>query len=282
MSTKLQKELGVTHPRKGPEDEGGERFLRRLADYVRENITPEDQAEFGFHKTALVSIFDHKEYDVDALAGKGKNKSSAGEVQARKILQKLVKNKKGLELKEQVYIQTVLKQLGRTVKGLPHGDIFEEYLNHKASFDFVLYQGGTPFLAVEVDGAYHRFPLIKNMSPDEPEKSEEEQYQAFRRRWLLDRQKDALVREALDGQVFYGNTRRYVDEWRADEARQEIDQWGQPIGAFALLRLPDDGTTYLETDALQKTAPQEVKEKVFTLEELIERCQPTTRAQKQK
>lgn len=284
MSTELQKALKLKTQRPAGEEavDEGEHYLRRLADYVwkhqRENGAWDRGAEFGFHKAALTSIFDDKELvaEEDKLLAE-QEKPSAGQRRVGKVLVGLIRDK-GITLKPEVPIRDVLKQLGREeMKGVPksHGESFRTYVEAGASFDFVLYQDGRPFLAVEVDGAYHRFPLIKKMSPEEKDKSVEGRYQDFRKRWLLDREKDALVREVIGGWVFQGNTKRYVDEWHTDESGAEYktkkDQWEGAAGDFALLRLPDDGTTYLETDELRAAAPEALAEKVFTLEELIAR-----------
>ena len=292
MSAALQKELklNVQYSAGGQEEDKGEHYLRRLADYVWSRRTENDawarDGEFGFHKTALASIFDDKEL----VAGEEKlraeqEKPSAGQRLVGKVLTELIRDK-AVTLKSEVPVRDVLEQLGRGGMenvSARHGESFRIYVENGASFDFVLYQGGRPFLAVEVDGAYHRFPLIKKINPEEKDKRVEERYQDFRKRWLLDRVKDALVLEAMRGWVFHGNTKLYADERKVDDSQTDQsetdkeakkDQWERAEGDFALLRLPDDGTTYLETDELQASAPKALAEKVFTLEELIARYRP--------
>lgn len=260
-------------------------LMRDLVRYVEEKATADDTARgFGIQRSAMTSIFDGKE---PRKTKKGEPSSGQRIVEA--LLAELAPAL-GLTWKQrdsrdrEVPVSSALLEAGATdvdiLKALL-GENFQAHpayhqvfrFLHAASFDCVLRDSsGRPFLAIEVDGAYHRYPYYKEeegkaSDPDKP-------YQKWRKDWLHDRLKDRIV-EAAGGVVYYGNRKNIV---KGGE-KKVLRQWDRPQpGSFALLRLSDDGSTFLETDALREAAPEDMAGKVFTVQDLIKKYLPSLSA----
>lgn len=260
-------------------------LMRDLVRYVEEEATADDTARgFGIQSSAMTSIFDGKE---PRKTKKGEPSSGQRIVEA--LLAELAPAL-GLTWKRrdsrdrEVPVSSALLEAGATdvdlLKALL-GENFQAHpayhqvfrFLHAASFDCVLRDSsGRPFLAIEVDGAYHRYPYYKEEEGKAPDP--DKLYQKWREDWLHDRLKDRLV-EAAGGAVYYGNRKNIVK----DGAKKVLRQWDRPQpGSFALLRLSDDGSTFLETDALREAAPEDMAGKVFTVQDLIKKYLPSLSA----
>lgn len=285
------------------EQDEGQMYLRKLKRYVERNATAEDWKKgFGLQSSPLCSIFDKKK-DFEPVR-KREERSSASEQLVSALLREVTSalglpwkvekrrgvkgSPKGGDYQEVPVTRVVqelhkgsggtheyLKELLEQMKaedgtGITQDDLefFLDFLEdaeipkgrRRPRFDFVLRdETGRPFLIIEVDGAVHRFPWY-----DPREKTQDAYQKWLDRDWLHDRLKERLV-ELMGGDVYYGNHREGAWNEKAVEH-----------GAFALLRLPDDGSTCLETDALQADAANErLRERYFTLEDLIRRYRPT-------
>lgn len=285
------------------EQDEGQMYLRKLKRYVERNATAEDRKKgFGLQSSPLCSIFDKKK-DFEPVR-KREERSSASEQLVSALLREVTSalglpwkvekrrgvkgSPKGGDYQEVPVTRVVqelhkgsggtheyLKELLEQMKaedgtGITQDDLefFLDFLEdaeipkgrRRPRFDFVLRdETGRPFLIIEVDGAVHRFPWY-----DPREKTQDAYQKWLDRDWLHDRLKERLV-ELMGGDVYYGNHREGAWNEKAVEH-----------GAFALLRLPDDGSTCLETDALQADAANErLRERYFTLEDLIRRYRPT-------
>lgn len=276
----------------------GKLLMRELVRYVEEKATAGDQAKgFGIQPSAMTSIFDDKE---PRKTKKGEPSSGQRIVEA--LLAELAPQF-GLSWEgkddwdREVPVNFVLLELGvidaekallgENFRAHPAYHQVSRFL-HAASFDCVLRDSsGRPFLAIEVDGEYHRYPYDrnrgKNAADGQKELTPDELYQEWREDWLHDRLKDRLV-EAAGGAVYYGNRREIVK----DGAKKVLRQWDrEEPGSFALLRLSDDGSTFLETDALREKALKDKKDemdmtnmvgKVFTIQDLIKKYLPSLSA----
>lgn len=305
--SRAKKELRVILSRGCVDDPGpdgsvkqdeGQMYLRKLRRYVERNATEEDREKgFGLQSSPLCSIFDNKkdfepvrtreegssapEHLVSALLRevtsaldlpwkvekrRGVKVSPKGgdyqEVPVTRVVQDLHKDSGGTH----EYLKKLLGQMkAEDGTGITQDDLeffldfMEDTETPQPRFDFVLRdETGRPFLIIEVDGEVHRFPWYN------PEKPLQETYPEWLEKdWLHDRLKERLV-ELMGGDVYYGNHREGA--WNEKETEH---------GAFALLRLPDDGSTCLETDALRADATNEkLRERYFTLEDLIRRYRP--------
>jgi len=264
----------------GEERDEGELYLRELVKYVRENATQEDREKgFGIQPCNLRSIFDGKK--------KTEENISAAQKAVEDLLAEIVpaleitwERREGWD--REVRVADVVKELGVSKADVLKTLLGENFRSHiayskvsqflrYASLDCVLRdESGRPFLAIEVDGSYHRYPW-RDREKDK-DATPEELYQRWLDRWRKDFLKDKIV-EAMGGVVYYGNRKELT--YLAKKTPQVLHQWDrEKEGSFALLRLGDDGTTFLETDALRESGPEDMKEKVFTLQEIIKRYLP--------
>lgn len=125
-----------------------------------------------------------------------------------------------------------LLDTGETVE--KRAEIFFQY----SRFDFVVCdKKDRVLLMVEADGEYHR------------------NSERCRQNDIL---KNSIVTSLLKGRVFADNMSRLEDMW--DES------W--PV---CLLRLPNDGSTWLETEELRRDAEKELLENSFSIEKLLEK-----------
>lgn len=291
-SDKFMREIEGDPAGDGEDRERREKLLMRdLVRYVEKNATAGDTARgFGIQRSAMTSIFDDKEPRKTK-----KGESSSGQRIVEALLAELAptldltwRGRKGRD--REVPVNFALLELGAMdvdiLKALlgedfQHHPAYEQVFGflHAASFDCVLRDSsGRPFLAIEVDGEYHRYPYDRNRgrSADDgqEELSPDELYQKWRKDWLHDRLKDRIV-EAAGGAVYYGNRENIV---KGGE-KKVFRQWDrEEPGSFALLRLSDDGSTFLETDALRDAAPEDMAGKVFTLQDIITRYLPMSLA----
>ncbi|MGN0656859.1 MAG: AAA domain-containing protein, partial [Ruminiclostridium sp.] len=179
LPPETQKELtGYVLPvNSKPEDEKNNLFFCKLLEYVAEKC-PEPQEDYGLHKSPLTSIFDKVPlYRLTGAAGK----KSAPE---RCMYEALTEN---FGDEYTIYSEVPLK----CVEQLDNADIdnsrLADYIE-KARFDFVLCNGNSVKLIIEVDGSYHR---SRNYSSYAPDKSQ------------LDEMKDTIVRDYLVGEDIF-------------------------------------------------------------------------------
>ena len=226
---------------KPAKDRDNQMFIQKLADYVWEKGTDSDHKRgFGFHQTRQRSIFDQGHWKKKQGSGLRKNQWAPERCveDALKEMPFFAENQ--LELYHNVRILDILDERGQ---GLDFSGLDEEmiqYLNHGAEFDFVVCKEGRILLAIEVDGMYHRFNYNR---------------QVLEHQKLSDERKDELVKNFFHGACYLGNDRK-----------QEMTE-----GSFAFLRLPSDGSTCLETRALWAAGKGSEQNRVFPLEELLEK-----------
>ncbi len=262
MEREIQEELTGRFVRpesagNAPEEGKDQRFLQKLVSYVREeNLLlkeeerimgyPNSEYQFGFHASGRCSIFDQLAQRRQKAA-QGKERS-APEQCVEEMLEGLIREAREKQIDLAIYRNVPIWALrdgqgNRPVIGTDQRELTSIY--NKGHLDFVVCRklkkalGDRILLVVEVDGEYHRKPG--------PEGEAQQQ---------RDERKDALIREVLQADCYNGNSR---------EGRELKGE-----GAFAFLRLPTDGSTCLETRALWKEAPEELRSQYFPLEDLLE------------
>lgn len=216
-------------------------FIRKLADYVWENGTYADYRKgFGFHRAGQTSVFDLG-YWKRQESGETKNQEWPTELCVEDAIRKMpffVENR--LEFYHNVRIEDIQDEEGRPLDFSGLDEELLEFIHNDAEFDYILCSRGRILLVIEVDGLYHRF----NYNLDTLEQQKE-----------ADRRKNKLVEEFFGGVYYQGNS-----------SRQEIKD-----GSFAFIRLPSDGSSFLETLKLWEKAEEQEQRRVFPLEQLLER-----------
>lgn len=256
-----------------------ELFLQKLMTYLWNRGGAWQNGEFGFHESALTSLYD----DVPLLR-------RAGVFAPEECMKKLLAGAgiglwntgdpapEGWSFRTEVLLCTLKDAQGQalTCQGLralledPDNeealtdDRIRRHLTQKAwelleskkatylgpcggRFDFVLYQGGMPRLAIEVDGGFHR--KYQNVNAGVDDLTEDDPLLSHHINDLL---KDWIAERMMGWPVLRGNR------------REELVKLGG--SHCAMLRLPNDGSTFGETDALRSPP---LGEQVFSLEELL-------------
>ncbi len=276
MKKKMQKELGlggrVVPPRlsgksKRQRQKESERnnYIQKLVEYVREqtgqDLWPEydnragyPQADpenhFGFHRSKLVSIFDEVAHEQHL--DKKRGVLSAPERCIKKHFMNIAYKKNvglacSIPLRDLFVCNSDFASMQSTAQIYSCED-FDGLLNahseYQSHFDFVFFdqRTGRVLLAVEVDGAFHRFN--KDVSQQE-------------RRDELDAAKDEFA-QATGAAVLKGNARNQPVDLSHD-------------AAYIFLRLPANGTTYWEVEALCEDLSIEDKNSVYTIEDLLDK-----------
>lgn len=272
MEEAIQRELTgrPVPPKKGPALHGNaedQRFLQKLVGYVREENQaleretgtagyPESAYEYGFHRSARTSVFDRKPW----LLAEAKRENGGGADMETMETTAAAGTTAAETTSPEHCVETALIQVVRTFwerRGIrlslyrgvhladirePHGGIpllpeedreLRDLVDKGGHLDFVLCQGDRILLAIEVDGGYHRTSLTQQKR---------------------DRCKDRLLRDVL-GAAYY-----------PDNAAPE----DLTAGTFAFLRLPDDGSTCLETLDLWEAGTPDQQARRFPLERLLE------------
>lgn len=227
--------------REGGKDPDSQMFIQKLADYVWERGTDSDHEKgFGFHQTKQKSIFDQGHWKKQEGTGLRKNQWGPERCVEDALKEMPFFAENHLEFYHNVRILDILDEHGQEPDFSELDEEMVQYLRHGAEFDFVVCREGRILLAIEVDGMYHRFNY---------------NWQVLEQQKQSDERKNALVRDFFHGVCYLGNDRK-----------QEMKE-----GSFAFLRLPSDGSTCLETRVLWETAERTEQDRVFPLEELLER-----------
>lgn len=255
----------VKKPAKDEDDPANqEMFVRKLVEYVHrtiEGLSEEDaqrqqaSATFGFHRSAITSIFD----DIPFMQNpRKKDKDRAPEQCVEKAL--LAMEAKGLAFALHVkFDQVKMGESEASLSSLCEG----EYDNPSdAHFDFVVFEAQTKrvVMAIEADGSQHRFSR-KAGAGDCSQK-------------IADDRKNVVVRDVChatlawlglvrDGSLHPGNACASPagrPGATGDSYRTGWDDWAHfpkevgPSSSFVFLRIPSDGSTFWETNALRYAA----------------------------
>lgn len=277
MSPALQRELtghvlsdGSARPADNPETVAGARerqelYVQKLVDYAhdrgkarREN---DPQARFGLHRTRLSSVFDAIPRVIDECrSASGAPIDRTPEVLVGRMIARIVMSTPGLAYASDVRIDRCwpremldwnLADDGFATARQKLRFATNKDKGRESHFDFVIGEKrtGRILLAIEVDGAGHRAMRndgrrVEEAKRDTPEK--------LRHRIWCQTCKDAIVRD-MGGVVLQGNI-------RTDRATLRDP-------SFVLLRLPSDGTTAFECEALRRG--DRIEGHWMTIEEIV-------------
>lgn len=257
---------------------GDNLFLQKLLRYVKERDPsgyPESRHPvFGFHRARMRdSVFD------GAARWQSRIDDSLGETGKRElerlhhkydlwgteiclmhaILQSEFFRENNLVLYRGVRMQDILDGQGHT----PDYGAWADYVapgqqsaNLCPHLDLVIATAeGRILLAIEVDGSYHRCRV--RCEADETGKVVRLPDLSIQR---SDAAKDEAVQRVFGAELFWGNRRQGREQQKAS-------------GSFAFLRLPTDGSTCWEVDALKEGAAGQVTEweEYFSIEALLRR-----------
>ncbi len=225
-------------------------YVRKLVEYVADGFSWDPPRRYGLHRTTLRSLFDQRSVRQGPHHAHGtsaRERDFAPEQCVHDALQKMITkrfSRDDLQLLTHVSLQD-LRVDGSALEDGPCAgadpDVAAFVGNAQSHLDLVVVSRSTRTvqLAVEVDGGYHRY---------QPEAA------SLQRQQRHDRWKDELMREC-GAQVWRGNRSRGFDDH----------------AALVFLRLPDDGSTYAETDVIRDCARRDradVSDRV-TLEYLL-------------
>lgn len=242
-----------------------ELYLQKLVDYARERNDPardpdapsgfpESSYDYGFHRTALRSVFDV----VARLRREAPHRWGADDWATERALERAFEGVdlagRGLGVRRGVRLAECFDASDERLAGAGDPARVGEFLASDAHFDFVVHElaTGRMVLAIEVDGAPHR--TLKGKAT---EQTWEKKVRELRLRRENDALKDAMAR-ALGARVLATNR-------RAELERCEVER-----PAFTLLRLPTDGSCAFEVEALLDGAPAGAADDFVTIEELLD------------
>ncbi|HIS41004.1 MAG TPA: AAA family ATPase [Candidatus Aphodovivens avistercoris] len=275
----------VKKPARDADDPGDqEMFVRKLVDYTRRFVGGLPQSTddgaladgFGFHRSIIRSVFD----EIPFLQNpRKKNSDFAPERCVEQALGAMALP--GLAWAKNVsFDQLLFRAVGSKDAAAPEtalSDLVGKWYESpdEAHFDFVVFEAETRrvVLAIEVDGAWHRFKRKKGRFDDSQIRADD--------------RKDLVVRDVCaatlawlgfirDGSLYRGSASfaRAVAEASAEgaaagaagEGRKPLrlqtgwDDWAhfarevRPASTFTFLRIPSDGSTFWEVDALRAEA----------------------------
>ncbi|OUO89605.1 hypothetical protein B5F40_10230 [Gordonibacter sp. An230] len=239
-------------PAKSEDDpENQEMFVRKLVEYTRRTIDglSEGDAErqrahpsFGFHRSVISSVFDDIPFEQNP-------KREGGDYAPERCIEKALRAMRlpGLAVVKQVTFDQVLLEGGRI--RLSDCCKSEYDCPSEAHFDFVIVEvaTGRVVMALEVDGCNHRFKRKKGRID----------YSQM----LADDAKNVVARDVChatlawlgpvrDGSLPCGaqGLRTAQGDWTCFPSRMKASS------SFVFLRVPSDGSTFWETDALRREA----------------------------
>lgn len=262
-----------------PDPTGENLFLQKLLRYVREadpaGYPVSRHAIFGFHHSKkLLSVFDGaawRQHQIDDSLGEMSKRELERTHQKydlwgteicliHAILDSEYVRQKQLVLYRGVRLRDILDAQGNAL------DYSEQMVDYVAPeeqsdrmsphLDLVMCTNeGRILLAIEVDGSYHRYRAM--YQPDKDGKMVRVPDPSIQ---LSDAAKDEAMREVFGAEIFYGN-------------RKEQSMQQQAGGNFAFLRLPTDGSTGWELDAIKERAAEQDagQDAYFTMEDLLRR-----------
>lgn len=239
-----------------------ERFLQRLIDYVRDRAGdarpageprgfPASEHAFGFHRSAIRSVFDAAPRIREELGLRPGASPSAPEIALIRAVSAMGLAGRGLTVRRELPVRAcgdfmdeqVLEARWRALGGVRVAgeevpwDRARVFLAGDSHFDLAIFeeQTGRAVLFIEVDGELHRAPRKRR-----DEEALDRELAGLAHRQENDRLKDAIA-VALGGRVLRGN--------------EECGEDPVVAPSFILLRLPTDGTTDHEVRALGAEAP---------------------------
>ncbi|WP_080802887.1 AAA domain-containing protein [Arabiibacter massiliensis] len=250
----------VKKPARAEDDPGNqEMFVRKLVEYAHrtiEGLSVEEADQqranpwFGFHRSAITSIFD----DIPFLQNPRKR---GGDHAPEQCVERALR---GMDLSGLAFAKHVTfdqLRLGGDGPRLSERCEDEYQSSSEAHFDFVVFDPATGrvAMAIEADGGHHRFD--RKAGP------------ADCSRKLADDRKNAVARDVChatlawlglirDGSLHPGSNA----QMRMGEAeyRTGWEDWAHfpkevgPGSSFVFLRIPSDGSTFWETEALRAAA----------------------------
>ena len=278
MSARTQKSLAgkvayVTQPAREEDDAKRQQlYVRKLVDYTIDFIDELDEEagakqqtmtdpywySYGLHETNVVSVFDEIPYTQDP---KRKGSDFTPEILVGNALRNMrvanVVVKNGVRFADLHFANgdTLSDRCG------------ERYTNaDEAHFDFVVCEErtGQVLVAIEVDGPHHRFKASKGT----PVISQ----------IIMDRKKDGVVRDICDAtpallawdhrrkcrtkqahQSTAADSLQICDDDASDRFTPEVEWLCYPSlvpndSSFVFLRIPSDGSTYCEFEAMKASA----------------------------
>ena len=269
LSTKLMEDdtqcwlagrnANVTKPARAADDKNNqEMYVRRLVEYVR-RLAPEKEGQagcdayYGFHKSVITSVFD----EVPFKQERKKNKEWAPELCIKESLQDL--RVKGVSVAQNVKLDQLSLSDGTLVSEACAGRYVKP---DKAHYDFVLYESHSKrvLMAIEVDGTQHRFKR-KSGRPDDSQRELDETKNAVAKEvcgadlcWLGKIRIGSLAAETGSAEAIEedlaseGAPRTAWPSWKCFPSKVSID------ASFVFLRIPSDGSTFWETEALREKA----------------------------
>lgn len=256
MSPKTQEWLTgrqayVNKPAKPQDDPGNQQmFVRKLIDYTKRSLEAlpdlaqkqNEEAGFGFNHSRIVSVFD----EIPFLQNPKAKSDFAPEQCLKKALNAM--NLPNLAWAEHVTFDCLrINDRARGVKLSEFiGDEYERPA--EAHFDFVIFDKKTRklYAALEVDGSFHRFPR----------KKKEEPFGQF----IADDRKDYLIKNACGAALAWLGPMQdgsFVRNIAGLTLRIQEGDWVhspaeiESTSSFVFLRIPSDGSTFWETDALR-------------------------------
>ena len=250
----------VKKPAKAEDDpRNQEMFVRKLVEYAHRTIEglSSEEAElqrshpwFGFHRSVVTSIFD----DIPFLQNPRKR---GGDHAPEQCIERVLMEMDLCGLTCAKHVTFDLLKLGKEGPRLSECCEEEYRSSSDAHFDFVVFDPATGrvAMAIEADGAQHRFD--RKAGPRDCSRK------------LADDRKNAVVRDVChatlawlglvrDGSLHPGSSAQV----RTGEAeyRTGWDDWVHfpkevgPGSSFVFLRIPSDGSTFWETEALKRAA----------------------------
>lgn len=280
MSDEAQMELAkrqaaVIRPALEKDDEDDEQmYVRKLVDYARETYSSLDvrdrealKPEFGIRRSCVISLFDD-------IPFKQSPKNSSCDYAPEMCVEDALTTS---------MLECLCFEKNVTFDQILIGDAHETLADRcdglyacasQAHFDFVVFDPvtGQLILAIEVDGAQHRYP--RKMSEERSVADYDNTKDAIMRdicnaslAWLGPIRDGSFTREAYpDGDL---ESQQYLEEGEPSASPDTQSGDVAPItmldwhctpndlsdeSSFVFLRIPSDGSTYWETDALASSA----------------------------
>lgn len=224
-------------------------YVRRLIEYTRSLIEDSKSnnlslGEYGFHRTCLSSIFDEIPFLQNPANSKQASSPESCMIEAaQKISLPQLSCAHNVSF-ENIYIESTDSKSNRSnCLKYALSNLAQDFYSapEEAHFDFVFFEKSTKrvIAAIEIDGAQHRF--VKNR-------------ESLKQSNELDGKKDLIAREICHATLAWLGK---IHDGSLERCKGTLDEWVfSPTeipnnSSFVFLRIPSDGSTYWETDALR-------------------------------
>lgn len=293
MSQELYREIsGHDHPQSIlAGDDPQQMFVRLLANYVAGQASlAGNDPHFGFRQSGVRSIFDDivktrenkKVVEKSATGRQPQLEESIPQLIVREELAAMAASR-GLRLVCQLGLEDICTQEQR------------EQLNGGEHLDFALMDAsGKIFMAVEVDGGFHRFNRQEVVRKDEVGKHFAQVSglpMEGRKSFVIDdeqlhrdRRKDDFVERNFGWKIAHLGRDSYLEERREEfenysgrDFKTHITSPADVTGCV-MLRIPTDGSTFAETNEL-RNACSELGQLRPTIEDYLDACIQTCKTQ---